>query len=97
MYISVHADQLSITIQDEASERQRKEKERNHLVSIGLVGFQVSTTSAKHKNGDYKDARRGNMVVLDVRSRKQNRLLLVGILGKTIFDRHCKQATKDGA
>ena len=87
----MHADQLSITIEKEASERRRKEVERNHLVSIGFAGFRVSDKSVKHRNIDYKDARRGNMVVLDVRSANNNddcllgpweRQYLIGIINK---------------
>ncbi len=54
-------DQLSITIQDETRERQRKVKERNHLVSIGIAGFRISDTLVKHRNIDPKDARKGEL------------------------------------
>ena len=84
-------DQLSIKIQDEERERQRKEKERNHLVSIGIAGFWISETSIKHRNIDHKDARRGNLVVVDVRSAKNTddcvlgpweKQYLIGVINK---------------
>ena len=84
-------DQLSIQIQDETRERQRKEKERNHLVSIGIAGFRISETSVKHMNIDHKDARRGNLVVVDVRSAKNTddcvlgpweKQYLIGVINK---------------
>jgi len=79
------ADQLSITIQDETRERQRKEKERNHLVSIGIAGFRVSDTSVKHRNIDPKDARRGNLVVVVVRSAKNTDDCVLGPWEKQYF------------
>jgi len=45
-----------------------KETERNNLVSIRFTRFQVSDKSVKHRNIDPKKARRGNMVVVDVRT-----------------------------
>ena len=95
--ISPSEDQLLIQIQDETRERQRKEKERNHMVSIGIAGFRISETFVKYRNIDHKDARRGNLVVVDVRSSKKHQWLCVGPLGKAIFDRSYKQTTKDGA
>ena len=84
-------DQLSIQIQDETRERQRKEKLRNHLVSIGIAGFRISDTSVKHRNIDHKNARRGNLVVVDVRLAKNTddcvlgpweKQYLIGVINK---------------
>jgi len=49
-------------------ERRRKKPERNNLVSVGFARFRVSDKSDKHRNIDPKDVRRGNMVVVDVRT-----------------------------
>ncbi len=79
-------DQLSITIQDET-------RERNNLVSIGIVGFQISDTSVKHMNIDPKDTRRGNLVVVDARSTKNTDDCVLVPWEKATFDMSYKQTT----
>ncbi len=94
MRIKSPADQLLSTIEIETSKRQRKKKERNQFFSIGFAGFGTSSTTVKHRNIDYKDARRGNMVVVDVRSTMNSNDCLLSLWEKTIFHRHHQQETK---
>lgn len=52
----------------DAKTRQMRQELRDYLVEKGLVGFRCQDIPIKHRAVSPKDARRGNLVVLDVRS-----------------------------
>ena len=54
--------------QRDMDERKQEKELRDHLWMKGSTGARVSNESIKHRNVLPKDARRGNLVVLDVRS-----------------------------
>ncbi len=58
----------------------RDETEQNYLLSFGFAGFRVLVKSVKHRNIEPMDSRRGNKVVIDVRTTTDTDDYLLGLL-----------------
>ena len=59
---------MGIDVQQDAENRRHNREARDYLFQKGDVGCRVSNERIKHRNVTLKDAKRGNLVVLDVRS-----------------------------
>ena len=59
---------MGIEVQQDAENRRHNREARDYLFQKGAVGCRVSNERIKHRNVTLKDAKRGNLVVLDVRS-----------------------------
>ena len=59
---------MDLEAQEDARFRKQGQQCRDHLVQKGAAGCRVSDVPIKHRNVKPADAKRGNLVVLDVRS-----------------------------
>ena len=57
---------MDLEAQEDARSRKQGQQCRDHLVQKGAAGCRVSDVPIKHRNVKPADAKRGNLVVLDV-------------------------------